>query len=175
MFSSRTQNSIGKIRSNRQNLSFEQLHIYYQAKKKNLNKKFLENLELLTPQGELNYAGYLLADENNISIKVAKYKGTTKVDLIESNEYGYCSLIKATKSVLDKVNLENKTLTKITAKERIENRLWNEVALREAIINAMVHNDYTMEIAPTIEIFSDRITVTSAGSLPKNLTEQDFF
>ncbi len=60
-------------------------------------------------------------------------------------------------------------------KERIEKRLWDGVALREAIINAMVHNDYTMEVAPTVEIFSDRITVTSAGSLPNNLTEQDFF
>ncbi len=46
LFSSRTRNSIGKVRSNRQDLTFEQLHIYYQAKKKNLNKKFLTNLEL---------------------------------------------------------------------------------------------------------------------------------
>lgn len=32
----------------------------------------------------------------SVSIKVAKYTGKDKVDLIESEEYGYCSLLKAT-------------------------------------------------------------------------------
>ena len=146
LFASRTRNSIGKIKANRQDLSFAQLRIYYEEKHKPLNQQFKKNLELLTPQGDINYAGYLLADENNLSVKVAKYKGTTRADLAESNEYGNGSLIKATKSVLDKIALENRTLTQITSKERLEKRLWNGIALREAIINAFVHNDYTREL-----------------------------
>jgi ATP-dependent DNA helicase RecG len=109
LFASRTRNSIGKIKSHRQDLNFEQLHIYYQENGKPLNKHFKKNLELLTEDGFLNYAAYLLADVNNVSIKVAKYKGINRVDLIENNEYGYCSLIKATKSVLDKIAVENTT------------------------------------------------------------------
>mgnify|MGYP003630012713 CR=1 FL=1 len=175
LFASRTRNSIGKIKANRQDLDFEQLQIYYQVKQKPLNKQFKKNLELLTPQGDLNYAAYLLADQNNISVKVAKYKDETRVNLSESNEFGYTSLIKATKSVLDKIDLENRTLTKITSKERREKRLWNAIALREAIINAFVHNDYTREIAPKFEIFNDRIEITSAGSLPEGLSESEFF
>lgn len=175
LFASRTRNSIGKIRSHRQDLRFEQLHIYYQEKQKTLNKQFRKNLELTTTAGDLNYAAYLLADDNNVSVKVAKYKGETRVDLMESNEYGYCSLVKATKSVLDKMNLENRTITQITHKERKEHRLWNAIALREAIINAFVHNDYTREIAPKFEIFNDRIEITSAGSLPDGLSKSEFF
>ena len=175
LFASRTRNSIGKIKANRQALSFEQLRIYYQEKQKPLNKQFQKNLELLTPQGDLNYAAYLLADENNVSVKVAKYKGDTRVDLTESNEYGYVSLIKATKNVLDKIAIENRTITKITAKERKETRLWNTIALREAIINAFVHNEYTREVAPKFEIFKDRIEITSAGSLPEGLSKNEFF
>jgi predicted HTH transcriptional regulator len=53
--------------------------------------------------------------------------------------------------------------------------MWQPIALREAIINAFVHNDYTKEIAPTIEIFSDRIEITSAGSLPEDLSRKEFF
>jgi ATP-dependent DNA helicase RecG len=94
LFSTRTRNSIGKIRSNRQDLTFEQLRIYYEEKRKPLNGQFKKSLELLTEDGALNYAAYLLADENGVSIKVAKYRGTNRVDLIENNEYGYCSLIK---------------------------------------------------------------------------------
>ena len=74
-----------------------------------------------------------------MSIKVAKYSGIDRVDLIENNEYGYCSLVKATKSVLDKIDLENRTATKITSKERMDKRLWNPVALRMAIINRVIH------------------------------------
>lgn len=175
LFASRTRNSIGKIKAHRQDLSFEQLRIYYEEKKKPLNKQFKKNLELLTEEGTLNYAGYLLADENNVSIKVAKYSGENRVDLIENNEYGYCSLIKATKSVLDKIDLENRTAATITSKERKEQRLWNAIALREAIINAFVHNDYTREIPPKFEIFADRIEITSAGSLPEGLSREEFF
>lgn len=175
LFSTRTRNSIGKIKSPRQELSFEQLRIYYEERKKLLNKQFKRNLELLTEDGHLNYVAYLLADENNISIKLAKYKGDDKTELIENNEYGYCSLIKAVKSVLQKVDIENKTFARITSHERIEKRMWQPVALREAIINAFVHNDYTKEIAPVIELFSNRIEITSAGTLPESLSQDEFF
>lgn len=130
---------------------------------------------MLDADGEYNYVAYLLADSNNTSIKVAKYKGIDRVNLIENNEYGYCSLIKATKAVLDKINLENKTTTQITSSERINKPLWDPIALREAIINAIVHNDFTNEIPPKFEIFDDRIEITSAGSLPDSLSTEEFF
>lgn len=168
-------NSLRKIPSPRQNLTFEQLQIYYQAKGLKLNDKFAENLDLLTEDGRYNYVAYLLADSNGVSVKVAKYAGKDKVDLIENEEYGYCSLIKATKSVLDRLNVENRTLTKITSKERLEKRLVDPIALREAVINAIVHNDYSLEVPPVFEIYSDRMEITSYGGLPTGLSEDDFF
>ncbi|MBW8324358.1 MAG: putative DNA binding domain-containing protein [Prolixibacteraceae bacterium] len=175
LFSKRVRNSISKIKSNRQDLTFEQLKIYYEVTGSKLNTRFAQNLELITDEGFYNYVAYLLADNNGTSIKVAKYKGTSRVDLIENNEYGYCSLVKATKQVLDKLALENKTLTKITSKEREEKRLWSPIALREAVINAIVHNDYTNEVPPKFEIFDDRIEITSAGGLPDALSQEEFF
>ena len=157
LFSKRTRNSLGKIKSNRQDLSFEQLKIYYNESGYNLTDKFASNLELLTEAGDYNYAAYLISDKNGNSIKVAKYSGTDRVNLIESNEYGYCSLVKATKQVLDKLELENRTTTKITSKERDDRQLWDAIAIREAVINAVVHNDYSKEIPPKFEIFSDRL------------------
>jgi len=86
-----------------------------------------------------------------------------------------CSLTKATKSVLDKIELENRTAPQITFKERIDRRLLNPVAIREAIINAIVHNDFTREVPPKFEIFSDRMEITSAGTLPEGLSREEFF
>ena len=98
-----------------------------------------------------------LADENGVSIKVAKYAGTTKVDLVENEEYGYCSLIKATNHVLEKMKIENVTKAKVTSTKRIEKNLVESVPLREALINSIVHNDFSREIPPVFEIFSNRI------------------
>jgi predicted HTH transcriptional regulator len=175
LFSNRVRNSLGNIKSRRQDLTFEQLKIYYNEKGLKLNEKFASNLELLTEDGYYNYVAYLMADSNGTSIKVAKYAGINKVDLIENNEYGYCSLIKATKRVLEKLEIENKTAAFITSTTRKEQPLWNKVALREAVINAIVHNDYTTENPPVFEIFSDRIEITSTGGLSVIKNIEDFF
>lgn len=175
LYARRTHNSLSKIVSPKQNLSFEQLQIYYQSRGLTLNDKFAENLDLLTEDGKYNYVAYLLSDSNGVSIKLAKYAGNDKVDLIENEEYGYCSLIKAAKSILDRLEIENKTLTKITSKDRIEKRIMDPIALREAVINAIVHNDYTREVPPVFEIYSDRMEITSYGGLPIGLSEKEFF
>ena len=175
LFAKRVRNSLSKIRSHRQDLTFEQLKIYYEEMGLKLNEKFASNLELLTEDGKYNYVAYLMADSNGTSIKIAKYAGTNKVDLIENNEYGYCSLIKATHKVLDKLDVENKTAALITSTTRKEQPLWNKVALREAVINAIVHNDYTTENPPLFEIFSDRIEITSTGGLSTIKNLEDFF
>ena len=175
LYAKRIHTTLRNILSPRQDLNFSQLKIYYQERGFELNQNFANSLELLTPDGKYNYIAYLLADENGISIKVAKYAGTDKVDLIENEEYGYCSLIKATKSVLDKLKIENVTLAKVTSTTRIEKNLIEPVALREAVINAIVHNDFTREIPPVFEIFSNRITMTSYGGLIPGQSVDDFF
>ncbi len=175
LFARRVRNSIGRIRSVRQDLTFEQLRIYYQEHGFKLTDNFARTLELLTDDGAYNYAAYLLADENANSIKVAKYAGTDRVELVANNEYGMTSLVTATKRVIERLKVENTVRTRKTALERIDTPLWDEKAIREAVINAIVHNDYTREVPPKVELFSDRLEITSFGRLPEGLTREDFF
>lgn len=176
LYATRTRDSLRNIPSPRKKLSFQQLKIYYAEKGFTVNDSFLENLDLYTPNGELNYVAYLLADENGASIKVAKFAGTDKADLIENEEYGYCSLIKATERVLDKLEVENRTFAKVTgAPRRLEKNMIDKSALREAFINAIVHNDYTREMTPVVEIYADRLAIVSYGGLVQGLSKEDFF
>ena len=71
--------------------------------------------------------------------------------------------------------VENITLAKVTSTTRIEKNLIDPVALREAAINAIVHNDFTREILPVFEIFSDGIMMTSYGGLIPGQSIDDFF
>ncbi len=176
LYASRNYISLRNIPSPRISLSFNQLKIYYDERGFAVNESFLENLDLYTPNGQLNYVAYLLADQNSISIKVAKYAGNNKVELVENEEYGYCSIVKATNSVLDKLDIENRTFTKITGNaRRLQKQMFDKRAIREAFINAIVHNDYTKEVTPVVEIFSDRISITSYGGLVTGLSLEEFF
>ena len=48
-------------------------------------------------------------------------------------------------------------------------------ALREAVINAVIHRDYFEKGANVmVEIFDDRVEITSPGGLPKGLRPEDF-
>lgn len=78
---------------------------------------------------------------------------------------------------MDKLNIHNVTHTRITGNAQRDQ--WRDIdkdALREAVINAFVHNDYaTNEVPPVFEIFSDRLVITSMGGLPFGMTEEEFF
>jgi len=84
----RQQINLQSMNSPRQNLTFKQLCIYYEEKNLEPTEQFIESLDLRQSSGEFNYAAYLLADENGVSVKIAVYAGTDKVDLMETREYG---------------------------------------------------------------------------------------
>ena len=174
MYSKRIKNTLKEIDSPRQELTFNQLKIYYEEHGLKLNDNFLQNLDLLTSEGKYNYNAFLLADENNVSIKLVKYLGTNKMDLVENQEYGYRCIITATQRILDRLDAENTVYAKIEYKGRKEVEMIDKAALKEAVINAIVHNDYSYGNSPIIELYSDRIEITSAGGLPQELSQEEF-
>lgn len=175
LYARRVHNSLKNVVSPRQDLTFAQLKIYYTEKGFQLNDNFIRSLDLMTDDGKYNYVAYLLADENGNSMKLAKYSGTDRYNLISNNEYGYCCLITATQKVLDKLDVENKVSSVITSTRRIDTPQWDKIAVREAVINAVVHNDYYYGAPSKIELFSDRMEITSIGKIPLGLSKDDFF
>jgi predicted HTH transcriptional regulator len=176
LYSKRAKSSLKNILSPRQDLTFTQLKIYYEEKGYKINDNFINQLGLIMEDGKYNYLGYLLADNNDISIKVATYSGNDAYDLIENEEYGFCCLVKAANKVIDKFDLVNKTFTKITGdSERKEMKMFDKISVREAILNAFVHTLWEREYPPKFEIFNDHIAISSTGGLPINVTEDDFF
>ena len=77
--------------------------------------------------------------------------------------------------MLDKLKIENVTMAKVTSTTRDEKNLVEPIPMREAIINAIVHTDYSREIPPVFELFSDRMEFTSYGGLIPGQSEEDFF
>lgn len=175
LYASRVRNSLLNMKSPKNNLKFSQLKIYYEEMGFAINDNFLELLDLVDKDGNYNYLAYLLADNNRIPICVGTFKGTDEMDLIEYEDYGNCSLVKACKMVIEKFKLINNTYANITYAEREETNKFDEKLVREAIINAFVHNEWVTENPPKFEIYSDHISIVSTGGLPYNATKEDFY
>jgi ATP-dependent DNA helicase RecG len=102
------------------------------------------------------------------AIRLIKYEGNTKVG--ESKEYpgtkgygiGFEGLIQFTKSILPGSEVVKNALRRETA-------IYPEIALRELIANALVHQDFTIRgSGPMVEVFSDRIEISNPGKLLPN-------
>jgi len=170
--SKRQQFTLQSMISPDQDLRFEHLRKYYKEKGFEPTKQLADDLDLRN-KDSYNYAAYLLADDNGVSIRVAMYAGTDRSNPSETLEYGNCCLITAAEHVLEKLDSEKDALRK-TTEGRSDKRRLNDSAMREAVVNAFVHNDYSMGV-PLMEIFSDRIVVTSSGGLAADLSAEDLF
>ncbi len=174
LFSKRTRNNLKNIKSPNQDLEFKTLKIYYEENGYEVNNNFLKKLDFYTEDNNFNYIAYLLADNNNISIQFAKYKGNDVSDLIENEDYGFCSLIKATENILNKLKLENKTYTKIETPTRKEIKMFDYDAIKELVTNALVHNDWCNGYSPKFEIFDNKLVISSNGGIQEGVTQQEF-
>ena len=174
LFSKRVRNNLKNIKSPKQDLEFKILKIYYQENGFEVNDNFLKKLDLYMEDGSFNYIAYLLSDNNNISIQFAKYKGNDVENLIENENYGFCSLIKATENILNKLKIENKTFTKIETPTRKEIKLYNYDAIKEIVTNALIHNDWSNGYSPKFEMFDNKIVISSNGGIQEGVTQKEF-
>lgn len=160
-------------------LSFDQLFLYFDMKGIKLNKKtFKKNLELQTYDGKYNLLAQLLSDDPRIPIRFAVFAGNDKTSTMYSvREFGDMCLLLA----LDKVIDYGDTLNVPQADERerkVERKevmLFNAQVFREAVINAFQHNLWTSGTSPMFTAFQDRIEITSIGTLAPHQTKEGFY
>lgn len=98
-------------------------------------------------------------------VRVIRYRGTNKVETIDelAGQRGYAvgfeGLIAHLKRVLPHSEVIQQAL-------RTQVAVYPEIALRELIANALIHQDFSISGAgPMVEIYDDRIEVTNPGAL----------
>ena len=169
--------SIVDIENYNQLLSFSMMKNFYVAKGFHINEKtFDKNYNLVNRSGKYNLLAGMLADENDISLKVVRFAGITKGDLVEKSEYGYICLLMAIDKVIARLDVLNITKSVLDGSAtRKDKRLLDSRCLREAFLNAVAHNDWRSKISPSVYVFSNRIEIVSTGGLPDGLSLQEFY
>ena len=174
LFQKRDKKTLRSIPSERQDLTFVYLTKAYEEKGFDVGDNFYRQLELYCQDGTYNKLAYLLSDQFASPFQYAKYDGDDVFELVEHKDFANQSIIKSTADILDFINSKNVTYTKITPTGRIDVPRINMIAMRELVVNAIVHNDYRGEGMPTFEEFSNRFEISSFGGLPDGFTKDDF-
>ena len=115
-----------------------------------------------------------LPDEYSYArFRVSRFKAENRADLINSiiiND----GLLAMPEKIMDFVRLYMEKKIEISALRRKEDYDIPLPAIREGILNAICHRDYSITGADNkLDIFSDRIEITSPGTLPSGITLQD--
>lgn len=154
-----------------QNLTFKSAEKYFEEKEIPFSDNKKRTLGLINDEGFYTNLALLLSEECTHSIKCAIFEGETKEVFKDRKEFTG-SVFNQIEEVLSYLNVYNKIHTVISGKERIERRDYPEQAVREAVLNAIVHRDYSYDGSILINLFDDRLEIMSLGGLVKGLDEE---
>jgi len=146
---------------------------------KPLNSEKLQNLKLVKIENNTLYPTnalmILLGKFPHSAMKCARFKGTTMDVFIDKKEYtgDLFSVLENTQYfILNHINLG----AKINGLYRKEVYEIPEVAIREALVNAVIHRDYVNRGRDIkVGVYDDVVNIVSPGSLPSNITLEDIF
>jgi ATP-dependent DNA helicase RecG len=141
-------------------------------------REALERLELIK-NGKLTNAAILLFGKNpqrffyQAETRCARFKGISPVEFTDMKVFGGTLIEQvenAVSFVLDHIPMRVVITGKPGREEIYE---YPPFAIREAIVNAICHRDYTIMSNVQVRIFDDRIEVWGCGPLPEPLTLKD--
>ena len=133
------------------------------------------SFSLMNSEGYLTNAGVLLSDQNiyrHNRIFCTKWNGLTKTSLEEASDDAEFTggLVKILDSALNFIKLNTKKKWKKAPEGRVEMPEYDEISIREALVNALIHRQYTnVGSEVTVDIYDDRIAITSPGSLASGM------
>ncbi|MBQ7283051.1 MAG: putative DNA binding domain-containing protein [Spirochaetales bacterium] len=174
LFQKRDRRTLTSISAPNQSLSFRYLVSKYEEKGYSVEGNLFAQLEFFTPEGKYNLLSYLMSDQNSLQFQYARYSGSDVFDLVEQKTFSNQSILKTAEELLDYLQGKNSTFTQITSTGREDRQKFNPIALREIVVNALVHNDYRSNGMPTFEEFSNRFEISSFGGLPEGFNKEDF-
>lgn len=161
-----------QLRSVIQELTFLEADIEFSKR----SVPFLENnkksLKIMNSDGIYTNLGLLISDQCKHTVKIAVFEGNDKVIFKDRFEFTG-SLLKQLTDIYLFIDRYNRTHAEVKGLHRIDTRDYPVDSVREALLNSLVHRDYSYSASTLISIFEDRLEFVSIGGLVKGITYDD--
>ena len=161
-----------EARSLNQNLKFTQTERFFQDKEIAFSEIQKRTLGLIGEDNTYTNLGLILSDECPYTIKIAVFEGTVKAVFKDRYEF-QGSMLRQLEEAYNFIDRYNRTRAEFKGLNRIDIRDYPSEAIREALLNAIVHRDYAFSSSILINIFDDRIEFVSVGGLVKGISYND--
>lgn len=116
--------------------------------------------------------GLLLSDQCRHSIKAAVFADEDNTSFLDSKEFTG-SILRQLDDAYSYLMLNNRNNAEFKGLERVEHYSYPQEALREALLNALVHRDYAFSGSIIININESQIEFISLGGLLPGLSAED--
>lgn len=161
-----------EMRSLEQDLTFETVKNEFAERNILFGKSQMKTLGIMTSDGVYTNLGLLLSDQCVHTIRVAAFEGTTQQVFKDRKEFSG-SLFRQMDEVYDYIDFHNQNHSTFQKLRRIDQRDYPEAAVREALLNLLVHREYSFSASSFISLYEDRIEFTSIGGLVHGVTLND--
>lgn len=160
------------MRSLNQDLTFKEAQKEFELRKIEFGAQQMRTLKLIDQDGLYSNLALLLSDQCVHTIKVAVFQGTDQTIFKDRREFTG-SLMQQMNEVYDFIDFRNQTRATIEKLYRTDVRDYPEIAVREALLNLLVHRDYAFSASALISIYADRIEFVSIGGLMPGIDLED--
>lgn len=164
--------SFEMMRSLEQELTFADTKKEFEKRNLEFEQPQKQTLKFYSQDGIFTNLAYLLSDQCTHTVKVAVFQGTDQGVFKDRREFSG-SLLRQLNDVYSYIDLSNATLATFEGLLRIDTRAYPEVAVREALLNSLVHRDYSFSASTLISIYADRIEFVSIGGLMPGIDIED--
>lgn len=161
-----------EMRSLEQELTFETVKKEFELRKLAFETQQMRTLKILNSDDIYTNLGFLLSEQCIHSIKVAVFEGTDQNVFKNRREFSG-SLMQQLNDVYDYIDIYNQIHSTFDKLLRIDTRDYPEVAVREALLNLLVHRDYAFRASSLISIYADRMEFISVGGLLPGIALDD--
>ena len=159
-------------RSINQQLTFEKADAFFAGRKVSFGDQQKRTLNIIGADGTYTNLGMLLSDQCVHTIKLAVFDGSKKTVFRDRKELTG-SLLTQLENAYSYIDQFNRTRAEFEGLDRIDKRDYPAEALREALLNAITHRDYSFSGSTLISIFDDRIEFVTIGGLVRGLSFND--
>ncbi len=160
------------MRSLEQNLTFHQATAFFTECKVAFGHQQMRTLGLTDRDGLFTNLGLLLSDQCPHIIKAATFNGIDQQKFQDRKEFTG-SLLKQMNDAFDYLELRNETHATFEGLFRKDTTDYPVEALRETLLNAIVHRDYAFSASTLISVYSDRMEFVSIGGLMSGISLDD--
>lgn len=164
--------SFESMRSLNQDLTFSAAKIQFDKRKVKFDKSKMQTLGMISPDGVYSNVGLLLSDQCGHTIKTALFSGKDKNNFQDRREFSG-SLFQQMEDVYSYLDMRNRNKADFEGLYRIDTRDYPENAVREALLNSLVHRDYSFSASTLISMYDDRMEFVSVGGLPAGIDLED--